>query len=559
MKLSGAQVILECLKEQGVDTIFGYPGGAVIPLYDALYDEREYFNHIRTVHEQGAVHAADGYARTTNKVGVCFVTSGPGATNTVTGIATAYIDSIPLVVITGQVPTKLLGKDSFQEVDITSITLPITKHNYIVESEAELADTIREAFVIANSDRPGPVLVDIPKDILLKRTEYLREIENKKDVISESSYKKNINIENSKILEIAKLINNSEKPVIYAGGGIIISEASEKLYSFAKKGDIPVVSTLMGLGGFPREDELSLGLVGMHGFREANLAVTNSDLIIAVGSRFSDRVIGKVEKFAPRAKIIHIDIDSTEIGKNLEADISINGDVNNILGILINHINITNRKEWKNKIEEWKINVKYDNDFVPQNILNKLNQYYKDKVIVSTDVGQHQLWTAQHWKFNHPKTFVSSGGLGTMGYGLGAAIGAKIGNKDKEVLLITGDGSFRMNCNELATVSKYNIPITIVLFNNNTLGMVRQWQRLFKDERYSETDVGNEVDYIKLAEAFGIKGYKINDIGELENTLINIEKCKEPVLIECIIDKDEGVYPIVPAGESIDNMKFKNS
>ncbi len=547
MELTGAQIVLECLKEQNVNTIFGYPGGAVIPLYDALYDYEDSFLHVRTCHEQGAVHGADGYARSTGKVGVCFATSGPGATNTVTGIATAYMDSVPLIVITGQVPQSLLGRDSFQEIDITGMTLPITKHNYLVKNIKDLSQIIREAFCVAQSGRPGPVLIDIPKNIFAEKTLHAKKEISKNTCLDQDW-------DSNDLVYAAKLINESSRPIIYAGGGVIVSNAGEQVFKFATKGDIPVVNTLMGLGGFPRTNPLSLGLIGMHGFAEANLSVTHSDLVIAIGARFSDRVIGAVDQFAPRAKVIHIDIDKTEIGKNKGVDISLLGDVDTVLEKLIFHVEKKNRETWLEKIKEWKINNKENQHFSPQNILETAYNIMGDETIVTTEVGQHQMWTAQYWKFNNPRTFLSSGGLGTMGYGLGAAIGAQLGNTDKRILHIAGDGSFRMNCNELATVSKHKLPIITLLFNNSTLGMVRQWQKLFNDKRYSQTDVGEEINYIKLAEAFGIKGRKVKDMKNFEKVLREAIDKKEGMVIECILSKEEGVYPIVPPGMPIDHL-----
>jgi acetolactate synthase I/II/III large subunit len=544
--MNGAQVVLECLKEQGVDTIFGYPGGAVIPLYDALYDYNE-FNHIRTSHEQGAVHAADGYARSTGKVGVCLATSGPGATNTITGIATAYMDSVPLVIITGQVATPLLGKDSFQEIDITGMTVSVTKHNYLVRKVEQIPRVIREAFNVAKSGRPGPVLVDIPKDIFLSNGIY-----EKADNLYENQ---KYTLDKEKILKALEIIDASKKPIIYAGGGVKSSGACDTLVNFAKKGDIPVVNTLMGLGTIKREDELSLGLVGMHGHRESNLAVTNSDLIIAVGARFSDRVISKISEFAPSANIIHIDIDACEIDKNIYSKLSLVGNLDEILKLLTNEMEKKDNSIWKEQINEWKSHDEINRKaFHPKNILNSFGKKLGDDIFVVTDVGQHQMWTAQHWKFSFCRSFITSGGLGTMGFGLGAAIGAKCANRDKHVLLVTGDGSFRMNCNELATVSGFNIPLIILLMNNQTLGMVRQWQKMFSNERYSQTDMDNSVDYVKLAKAYGIEGYKIDNINELDSLLNKIEFGNSPIFIECRVNKDENVYPIVPPGEPINNI-----
>jgi acetolactate synthase-1/2/3 large subunit len=548
MRLSGAQILLECLKEQDANIIFGYPGGAVIPLYDALYDELDYFTHIRTAHEQAAVHAADGYARSTGKVGVCIVTSGPGATNTITGIATAYMDSIPMVVFTGQVPRNLLGRDSFQEIDIMGITLSITKHSCIVKDEKNLADTIRAAFEIARSGRPGPVLVDIPKDIFLSEAEYVQvKKDDKKQEIKPA-------LEVEKMQEAAEMIQCAKRPIIYAGGGIKIANASEAVARFAQIGDIPVANTLMGLGTIPREHELSLGMVGMHGHRETNLAVTNSDLIIAIGARFSDRVIGKADMFAPNARIIHIDIDETEIHKNKVVDLSLVGDMNIILNDLISYMNQKDRKYWHNEISNFKNIPKIEVGFTHDAVLRCLNEALEEDTIVTTDVGQHQMWTAQQWKFKEPRTFITSGGLGTMGFGLGAAIGSQMGNLDKRVLLVTGDGSFRMSCNELSTISKYKLPIVIVIMNNHTLGMVRQWQRMFSNGRYSETDIGDEVNYVKLAESYGIEGYKATGIEELKNILEIVKERRRPMLIDCIIGKEEGVFPIVPPGKPIHEL-----
>lgn len=540
----GAKILLECLKEQGVDTVFGYPGGAVIPLYDALYDDN-YFKHIRTSHEQGAVHGADGYARSTGKVGVCIATSGPGATNTVTGIATAYMDSVPLVVITGQVSTPMLGKDSFQEVDITGITFSITKHNFLVRRVEQLSETIEKAFEIAREGRPGPVIVDIPKDVFLQEYEYVRE-----EKIKFHYAKPSFNKEDLKM--VVELINKSRKPVIYAGGGIKISHGRKELLDLAEKGDIPVVNTLMGLGSIPGNHELAYGLVGMHGHKENNLAIANCDLLIAVGARFSDRVIGNPKKFASKAKIIHIDIDPSEVSKNVLTNIFLIGDLKNILGEIVDKIDKKDNSLWKSEIESYKASGNREiNSFHPKFILEALNRKMGDETIVATDVGQHQMWTAQYWSFQSEYKFITSGGLGTMGFGLGAAIGAKVANMSKPVLLVTGDGSFRMNMNELFTLVKYNIPIVIVLMNNSTLGMVRQWQRMFSGGRYSETDMDDSVDYVKLASAFGIESFRADSMESLNSILNSLEIGEKPIFIECRISKDESVYPIVPPGQAI--------
>jgi acetolactate synthase-1/2/3 large subunit len=548
MRLSGAQILLECLKEQDANIVFGYPGGAVIPLYDALYDELDYFTHIRTAHEQAAVHAADGYARVTGKVGVCIVTSGPGATNTITGIATAYMDSIPMVVFTGQVPRNLLGRDSFQEIDIMGITLSITKHSCIVKDEKNLADTIRKAFDIASSGRPGPVLIDIPKDIFFSEAEYVqvKKEDKKQETTTEVDVKK--------IQEAVEMIQCAKRPIICAGGGIKTANASMIVCKFAKLGDIPVANTLMGLGIIPRNHRLSLGMIGMHGYRETNLAVTNSDLIIAIGARFSDRVIGKADTFASKAKIIHIDIDETEINKNKMIDLSLVGDMNAILETLLSCMDQKHRKSWHAEIESFKNNPKVEKGFTHTDVLKCLNDALEEDTIVTTDVGQHQMWTAQQWNFKQPRTFITSGGLGTMGFGIGAAIGSQLGNLDKRVLLVTGDGSFRMTSNELQTIAKYKLPIITVIMNNHTLGMVRQWQKMFSKERYSETDIDDEVNYVKLAEAYGIEGYKASSIEELKRVLETVKTRRRPMVIDCEIGKEEGVFPIVPPGKSIEEL-----
>lgn len=555
--MQGSRVVLECLKKEGVDTIFGYPGGAVIPLYDALYDYKNDFKHVRTSHEQGLVHAADGYARSTGKVGVCFVTSGPGATNAVTGIATAYMDSTPLVVISGQVPTTLLGKDSFQEIDITGVTLSITKHNFLVRNIKDIAPTIKEAFKVANSGRKGPVLIDIPKDL------FLSDIDFNPD--NYTSYLQENNLNQSNTFELNKsnkenlknaidLINKSINPIIYAGGGVKSSNAEDLLIEFAKKIDTPVVNTLMGLGDIDRKDELSLGLVGMHGSRESNLALSNSDLIIAIGARFSDRVIGNTSEFAKKADIIHIDIDPSELNKNVDTDVLLTGDIANVLKVLINNVKVKNNDNWKRQINEFKENIAIkEYEFHPENILKLLNKKIGSNSIVVTDVGQHQMWAAKYWEYSKGKTLITSAGLGTMGFGLGAAIGSKVGNKEIPVVLVTGDGSFRMNCNELATVSKYNIPIVILLLNNGALGMVRQWQKLFSHERYSETDIDNNLNYELLAKAYNMDGYSINNIEEL-NLVLNEIDINKPVILQCNINNDYDVYPIVPPNDALENL-----
>lgn len=561
MRMNGAKVILECLKKEGIDTIFGYPGGAVIPLYDALYDYSDDFKHIRTSHEQGLVHAADGYARSTNTVGVCFTTSGPGATNAITGIATAFMDSSPMVVISGQVPTSLLGKDSFQEIDITGATLSMTKHNYLVRNTKELVPTIKEAFRVANSGRKGPVLVDVPKDLFLAEMDFSGEDYDLCQIDDYMDYKSDFGLDdetNTKLLnEAIDIIKESKKPVIYAGGGVKSSDSEEILEKFATKIDTPVLNTLMGLGNIDRKNELSLGMVGMHGSRESNLALSNSDLVIAIGARFSDRVISKSSEFAKNAKIIHIDIDPSEISKNIESNVSLVGDVKLVLSLLLEMVESKNNSNWKEEIKTFRKSEGIQTDeFHPQNILKKINEKYetlKKPTVVVTDVGQHQMWAAKYWNFKGNKSFITSAGLGTMGFGLGAAIGTKAGNVDKNVVLVTGDGSFRMNCNELATVANYNVPMLILLFNNRTLGMVRQWQKLFSNQRYSQTDINENVDYVKLVNAYNIDGYKVSNMEELGKVL-NMIDFNKPVFLQCDIDKDYDVYPIVAPNDALENL-----
>lgn len=561
MRMNGAKVILECLKKEGIDTIFGYPGGAVIPLYDALYDYSDDFKHIRTSHEQGLVHAADGYARSTNTVGVCFTTSGPGATNAITGIATAFMDSSPMVVISGQVPTSLLGKDSFQEIDITGATLSMTKHNYLVRNTKELVPTIKEAFRVANSGRKGPVLVDVPKDLFLAEMDFSGEDYDLCQIDDYMDYKSDFDLDdetNIKLLnEAIDIIKESKKPVIYAGGGVKSSDSEEILEKFATKIDTPVLNTLMGLGNIDRKNELSLGMVGMHGSRESNLALSNSDLVIAIGARFSDRVISKSSEFAKNAKIIHIDIDPSEISKNIESNVSLVGDVKLVLSLLIERVESKNNSNWKEEIKRFRKSEGVQTyEFHPQNILKKINEKYetlKKPTVVVTDVGQHQMWSAKYWNFKGNKSFITSAGLGTMGFGLGAAIGTKVGNVDKNVVLVTGDGSFRMNCNELATVANYNVPMLILLLNNRTLGMVRQWQKLFSNQRYSQTDINENVDYVKLVNAYNIDGYKVASMEELGKALDMIDFNK-PVFLQCDIDKDYDVYPIVAPNDALENL-----
>lgn len=556
--MDGSRVILECLIKEGVDIVFGYPGGAVIPLYDALYDYKDKIKHIRTSHEQGAVHAADGYARSSGNVGVCFLTSGPGATNAITGIATAYMDSSPMVCFSGQVPTSLLGKDSFQEIDITGVTLSVTKHNFLIRDAKDLPKTIKEAFKIASSGRKGPVLIDIPKDLMLTEVDFNVDdyIPSNLEIPSKNEFDLKEEHDNEKkISEACKLIKESKRPIIYAGGGVKSANKERLLVDFAKKIDTPVLNTIMGLGDIDRDDELSLGMLGMHGSKEGNLAISNSDLIIAIGARFSDRVIGKSSEFAKDAKIIHMDIDPSEINKNINVDVDLVGDLSVLLEDLYNRVDKKENKYWREKIKTYKDkeHIIGDDEFHPQNILSLVNKKLGKNTVTVTDVGQHQMWAAKYGNFSLGKSFITSAGLGTMGFGLGAAIGAKLGQMDKNVLLVTGDGSFRMNCNEMATVSTYKIPMLILLLNNSVLGMVRQWQKLFSNERYSETNIDPSVDYVMLSKAYGIEGYKVNNLEELKEVLDKIQIDK-PIFLECVINKDYDVYPIVPPNETLLNL-----
>ncbi len=561
MKLSGAEIIVECLKEQGVDTIFGFPGGAVLNIYDALYKAQGEIRHILTSHEQGAAHAADGYARATGKVGVCVATSGPGATNLVTGIATAYMDSVPLVALTGQVATSLLGKDSFQEVDISGITMPITKHNYIVKDVKKLADTIREAFMLAKAGRPGPVLIDICKDVTSAVTEYQR-IDPKKDFkVREFLLKKSTprKIKEEDIEYAAKAISEAKKPIILSGGGVSIAGADKEVMVLAEKAKIPVTTTLMGLGSFPGTHDLFMGLVGMHGSKTTNMAISETDLFIAIGARFSDRVISDVEKFAPKAKIMHIDIDPAEIGKNVNVHYPLIGDIKEILTMIIDKIPEKSYSDWNKQIDEWKkehpLKYVHDGKLRPQYIVERIYELTKGDAIITTEVGQNQLWAAQYYKFTRPRQFISSGGLGTMGYGLGAAIGAQIGRPDKKVIDIAGDGSFRMNCTELATAVEYKLPIVIAILNNQVLGMVRQWQELFYGGRYSQTTIDRATDFVALAKAFGADGIKVTKPEEVDAAIeMALSSIDKPVLIDFRIERDEKVFPMVPPGAPISEL-----
>lgn len=549
MQLTGAEIIIECLLEQGVDTVFGYPGGAILNVYDALYRYSDRINHVLTSHEQGASHAADGYARSTGRVGVCFATSGPGATNLVTGIATAYMDSVPVVAITCNVGTALLGKDSFQEVDIAGIVMPVTKHSYIVKDVTKLAKTIRDAFTIAKSGRPGPVLVDVPKDVTAALCEY---IPHRIPAVEPDE-----NICQEEIDTAVSMITAAEKPFIFVGGGAVIANASEEVRALAHKIQAPVCDSLMGKGAFSGEDELYTGLVGMHGTKASNYAVCECDLLITLGARFSDRVTGNAKTFAPNAKILQFDVDAAEINKNVKIDACVIGDLKVALDRVLARVPEKQHTDWVNHVEgmKEKYPLTYDkSQLTGPYVIEKLYELTGGDAIVSTDVGQHQMWTAQYFKFKEPRTFLTSGGLGTMGYGLGAAIGAKMGNPDKTVVNIAGDGCFRMNMNEIATAVRCGRPLVQIVLNNHVLGMVRQWQSLFYEHRYSQTILNDAVDFVKLSEAMGAKAIRVTKAEEVEPALREALNADGPVVLDCWIDRDLSVYPMVPAGASLGDV-----
>ena len=553
MQLTGADIIIECLKEQGVDTVFGYPGGTALNLYDALYKHSDEITHYLTSHEQGASHAADGYARATGKVGVCFATSGPGATNLVTGIATAYMDYIHIVAITCNVAVNALGKDTFQEIDIAGVTMPITKHNFIVKDIKDLADTMRKAFNIAEGGRPGPVLVDITKDVTAAVYEY-----EKKEPLP---LKRGGEINEAAVVSAVELIKDAKKPFILVGGGAIVSDASDEIKEFVEKMNAPICETLMGKGSFDSNNPLYTGMIGMHGSKASNLGVSRCDLLVVIGARFSDRVTGNTKTFAKNAKIIHIDIDAAEIDKNIEADASIIGDAKEVLKKINKILPQQDHSQWNEEIDE--IKKKFPLPIITDRlngplIIRKLHEVTNGDAIITTDVGQHQMWAAQYYNFTKPRKFITSGGLGTMGYGLGAAIGAKVGKPDNVVVNVAGDGCFRMNMNELATAIRYNIPVIELVINNHVLGMVRQWQTLFYDKRYSNTTLEDKTDFVKVSEGLGARAYRVTTIEEFEKALREAIELNEPTMIECIIGNDDKVYPMVSPGGNIEDAFDEN-
>ena len=560
MPMTGAQILVQALKDEGVEIMFGYPGGVLLDFYDALFGSG--LRHVLPRHEQAGAHAADGYARSTGKVGVVMATSGPGATNLVTGIATAHMDSVPLVVLTGQVPTHMIGGDAFQEADIIGITRPITKHSYLVTRTEDLARIVQEAFYIASTGRPGPVLIDLPKDVLAGKAKYVRP-----DKVDIRGYKPTTEGHQGQIKRVLSEIKKAKKPVIYAGGGIILADASKELVRFAEQNQIPVTCTLMGLGGFPADHPLFLGMLGMHGTYRANMTIHESDLIIAIGARFDDRVTGSIAKFAPNARIVHIDIDPSAISKNIVVHVPVVGDVQGVLQAL-NRFQEDGDQVWKEIREKWLQQVRhwaeerpmyYDRDsklIKPQYVIERLSELAPEDTIISTEVGQNQMWAAQWYKYNRPRTFLSSGGLGTMGYGFPAAMGAQFGNPGRLVVDVAGDASIQMNIQELATVAQHNLPVKILVLNNCFLGMVRQWQELFYDARYSSTCLASNPDFVKIAEAYGVKALRVTEKKNVDDGLKQMMKHDGPFLLECMVDREEGVYPMVPAGAASSDMIF---
>ncbi len=551
-KMNGAQMLIECLKAEGVKYVFGYPGGAIMKVYDALYDSG--LNHILARHEQGAIHAADGFARATGEVGVCIATSGPGATNLVTGIATAYMDSVPVVCFTGQVGTELLGTDAFQEADITGITMPITKHNYLVTHIKDLPKVVKEAFHIARTGRPGPVLIDLCKDIGIQEAEF-----HYPETVYIRSYNPTYEPNKGQIKKLARTIKEAKKPLILAGGGMIRSDAAEELYKIAKTYGIPVAATFSGLGSFPATDELFLGMVGMHGTVAANWAINECDLLLNFGARFDDRVTGKIEDFARHARVVHVDIDPAEIGKNITTEIPIVGDLKRVLTALLEHVEPLKTAAWVQQVQTWAKEYpltykKGDGKLRPQFVIEAIYRKTEGKALVATDVGQHQMWTTQYYKFNESRQFYSSGGLGTMGYGLPACIGAQIGRPDRQTICISGDGSVQMNIQELATIAENDIPLKLAILNNGALGMVRQWQEMFFNKRYSQTIFKGHPDFLKLADAYGIKAFRATTPEEAESVLEQALAYDGPCVMEFVVEQSENVFPFIPAGAPVENM-----